>query len=322
MSQFTNEKNVALPLAAWLSHDNYDHNSDPKTISVTTLLKPIKEIALLHTPNLVAIPEDVGNLRASRIGTAVHESIEDVWADPLKRERALTALGYPSKVIDLIRVNPLEYDQNCINIYMEQRGSRSIAGWTVSGKFDFHSEEYFEDFKTTGTYTYQKGNKDQDYIKQLSMYRWLNPNLPSNGMGRIHMLFSDWKPSQSFQEGYPSSDMITKTLALWSPAQTERWITERLQAVDAAIANLHDQAAMPVCSNTETWQDPPEFKYFSKPEAKRATKNFGTDSSGAHAMLQAKGCGLVKTFNSPAKYCNSYCSVREICHQGQSNKTE
>lgn len=42
--QYTNTTNIPLPLAVFLATDDYDYQ--PDTISVTTLLKPIKQIIL------------------------------------------------------------------------------------------------------------------------------------------------------------------------------------------------------------------------------------------------------------------------------------
>lgn len=321
MTQYTNEKSIPLSVALWLAYDSYEHSDDPFTISATSLLKPTKELALQRLPGLVNAPEDVGSLRASRVGTAVHDSIRYVWEDKDKRDIALKRLGYPQRVIDRVRVNPDTHDDDYINVYTERRTNKKLGRWTITGEFDFWADGAFEDFKNTGTYTYQHGTKTTDYIKQLSVYRWLFQDLPSSGLGRIQMLFSNWSASQTFQPNYPPSDIVTMELQLWDPMKTEAWIKEQLKALDDALDNLMDQSMLPTCSDKECWKGESTFKYYSKPDAKRASKNFDSNATAAYAWLQEKGCGEIKEFPGEARYCKSYCSSREVCDQGKRNST-
>lgn len=321
MSKFTNEKNISLAVAVWLAHDSYAHNSDPKQISATGLLTNVKELALKHHPDAVPVPEDIANLRASRVGTAVHDSIQDVWTTPEKRDKALRALDFPERLIGSVKVNPKAPSDNPqLDVYSEIRSSRELNGWTISGETDFYAEETFQDFKTTGTYTYQAGTKTEDYIAQLSIYRWIFQDLPSNGMGQIHFLFNNWDSSMINRPGYPQSDIVTMDLVLWSLDKTEAWIAQRLKEIEAAIAVLPDQTQMPTCTAKETWQGDSEFKYYAKAEAKRATKVFGSDAAGAYRHLQDKGTGFVKEFPGSPTYCLNYCSAFSLCDQGQSYK--
>lgn len=312
--KYTNDRNLPLSLSVWLATDNYTGGSpDPKTISATTLLKPIKEI-VLSTMHPVKVKPDIADLRAARTGTAVHSSISQAWTNSMSRMEALLSLGYPAKTAQNLRVNPDVHDEAYYNVYVEQRTTRKLAGWTITGEFDFHSEETFQDFKNTSVYSYTSGVNDKKYIAQMSIYRWLFPNLPSNGTGMIHFLFSDWKASNSYQDNYPTSDIANKTYRLWDTNHTERWISNRLQLIDQAINGYPDQTTMPTCGNEETWTSASTFKYYSKVGAVKATKVCGS-AMEAFTMLQDKGCGEVREFKGNPMYCSNYCSAREICEQ-------
>jgi hypothetical protein len=89
----TNEKDIALPLAIWLLNDEYDYIDTPNYISVTTLMKPIKQIVLAQRVPAESKGFDLSDLIASRMGTALHDSIEK--AINTNRSKALRMLGYP-----------------------------------------------------------------------------------------------------------------------------------------------------------------------------------------------------------------------------------
>ena len=55
MTQFSNNSNITLSMAVWLATDDYDHND--KVISVTTLLKPIKQTVLAARVDLTELPK-------------------------------------------------------------------------------------------------------------------------------------------------------------------------------------------------------------------------------------------------------------------------
>ena len=58
-ARYANVGEVPLALAVFLATDNYDYNSDPNTISATTLLKPVRQIIL---PGRIAPGEALPNL--------------------------------------------------------------------------------------------------------------------------------------------------------------------------------------------------------------------------------------------------------------------
>ena len=78
MQKYTNESGISLTMAVWLAHDSYDNDN---TLSATKLIKPIKEVILADRIKPGEIVPDIQGLVASRMGTAIHNAVEDAWMD-------------------------------------------------------------------------------------------------------------------------------------------------------------------------------------------------------------------------------------------------
>lgn len=316
--KYTNNHNVDLFAAAWLAHDSYDHNDDPYTISVTTLLRPVKQVILASRVPPSEAKEDIIGLIKSRMGTAIHDSFESVWLDEDKWKPALAELGYPKRVIDRMKVNPsdeeLADNPKMLPVYTELRASRKVGKWTVSGKYDFVVDGQVEDLKNTSTFSFTKGNRIEDFQKQGSMYRWLNPKQITKDHVRIHYVFWDWTQSQSYQQGYPEGPYVSRLYELASVADTEHFVRTRLNTLEKLWHA--DESQMEPCTNDELWVDPPVYKYYANPEKKsRATRNF--DNMGeaqAYRAGKGKGKGVIDLVYGEVKACR-YCAAAPICKQ-------
>jgi len=135
----TNTTGMPLSLAVWLAQDDYDYSDDPNTISATTLLKPMKAIVLARQNKELEKNGDISTLLPSRMGTALHDSLEKAWINPDKVKETLSKLGHPDSIINKVLINPTkeELTNDCIPIYVEQRGVKQVGEYKVSGKFDF-----------------------------------------------------------------------------------------------------------------------------------------------------------------------------------------
>ena len=317
-----NLDNVPLPLAVWLATDDYDHNPDPRAISATTLLKPLKQLIMSRRAKeaLKAVGEeptiDIMKLRQSRIGSSLHDSIERAWVT--NYEKALLALGYPEDIVERVIINPtseqLAQLEDPIAVYMEQREEKEIAGYIVTGKYDFIGEGMVQDFKSTGTFTYTKGVNDEKYIQQGSIYRWLNPEIITEDVMQIHFIFTDWKKfNVGVQQNYPPKPLMSVELPLMPLEETEQFINDRIHAIE--IHKDLPEEELPECTDEELWRDPPVYKYFAKKDSKRSAKNFDIYSE-ALAYVQEKGKpgGELRTVYGQAKACN-FCDAQEICEQ-------
>lgn len=328
MPKYCNNNEVSLSVAGWLAHDTYDHNPDPDTISVTSLIKPVKEIVLAKriAADLAEevkagglgdpIPDDVINMVASSMGTAFHDSIEAAWLSPNLKE-TLIALGQPKSVVNRITVNP-PIDEplppRAIPVYMELRRSRKVGNYTISGKFDFLMGGRLEDFKSTSTFTYVNKTNDDKFKLQGSIYRWLNEDIVTCDHMAIQYIFTDWSKQRTSDPAYPQQRVLEYKIPLVSVANTDKYIKARLRQVDK-LAD-YPQSEMPDCTPEELWQKDPVFKYFKNPDGKRATKNCATLAEANQVKAAAGGVGVVKTVHGEAKACN-YCKGASICEQRQ-----
>lgn len=313
MSQrYSNNTGIPLSVAVWLATDNYDHNPDPNTISVTTLMKSVRQITLSARAEASGGVTDVSELVSSAMGTAFHDAIERAWTvDP---QKALKALGYPDKVIARIKVNPTNEDlaNGCIPIYMEQRNSKVVNGITISGKFDFIGDGRLEDFKSTGTYSYTSKCNESKYILQGSLYRWLNPQLITNDVMAIDYIFTDWSGlSATTSKGYPPSKIFQEPFTMYSEDEMQAYVENKVEQI-LFYRDTPDEL-LPLCNDEELWRKEPVFKYYSKPGLSKSTANF-TTSQEAQDRLAEKGVGYVLEVKGKVVAC-LYCSAKNICSQ-------
>lgn len=310
---FINQNNIPLPLAVWLAYDGYDYQEDPNAISATSLLKPTKQLILAARVPQKDQVEDIVNRVASSMGSAIHEHIEVAWHN---YEDSMKALGYPQRVIDKILLNPtkeqVKADPDCIPVYMEQRAFKKVGKWKVSGKFDFVAEGRVEDFKSTSTFAFMNDSKDEDYILQGSIYRWLNPEIITDDKMRINFIFTDWSKANTFSNPkYPKAKVASKEFTLRSVMETDRFVSDKLIALETLWDKPEEE--IPECTDKELWRSETKWKYFSKPDAKRATKVFDNPLE-ANQHLAAKGVGIVKEFKGQVKAC-AYCPAVTVCKQ-------
>lgn len=315
-ARFANVSEVPLALAVFLASDNYDYNNDPHTVSATTLLKPIRQIIL---PNRVPPGEGLVNLAdmmSLRMGSAIHDAIERAWTS--NPGAALAALGYPQRVIDRIQVNPsaelCEKFPDLIPVYLEQRHTKTIGKWTITGKFDFVGEGRVQDFKTTTTYAYKKQVNASKYTQQGSIYRWLAPQLITEDEMDIHYIFTDWKAMMAKSDpGYPPKRFHKQSFPLQSVNETESFIRRKLDLIDKYWDSA--EADIPLCDDEDLWRSEPVFKYYKNPQKTlRATKNFDTMQDAMIRLHEDGNVGMVKEVPGQATACR-YCAAFPVCSQ-------
>lgn len=313
----TNDHNLSLLMAVWLLHDNYDYNDEPNYISATSLLRPIKQIILAKHVIAEDNTMDVSERISATLGNAVHDSIESVWSDPNQRTRALKMLGIPPHIRDNIVVNPtmdyLVQNPNAIPIYLEYRVTREINGFKIGAKLDSIIDRKLLDVKSTSVYTYMKSRKEEDHRLQLSIYRWANPELIDGDHGFIQFVFTDWQKFMTYTDAeYPKVRIVEQSIQFLSLQETEDFIIHKTNQIRELWNATEDQ--LPECTDKDLWRGDTIYKYFSKPENQKATKNFDTDKSAAYAHLAEKGVGLIKEIPGQVKAC-AYCPAYKVCKQ-------
>jgi len=304
-------------IKAMLAFNNYDASDDPIAISATSLMKPTNMVALERhnkdTDKIInlemLIPSVMGNAMHTLLETALDDTSDDLWKQ----------LGVP-------KPDKLEVRQ-------EIREQRLINGWNVTGKFDVlymydGSEWHLADLKTLSVWGFiiDPVKKKEEFVKQLSIYRWLNQDKPIADRAEILYWFTDWSGADARRKpDYPQSRIGSMEIMLWSINETERYITSKLADLDKAMSNLTSSSHTGfACSDEELWRTEPQFKYY-KPNKSggfnmaRATKNFATYPE-AHSKLMADGnVGKIVEQPGEVKRCR-FCSVLSFCEQGQGYK--
>lgn len=319
----TNKHNINLAMAVWLLEDGYKSGADVappgELISATKIMKPTKQLILSRLVDQSLEEMDIADMIASRSGHAFHDSIERAWTEGDWR-RAMRKLGYTKKVIDSIRINP---DPDSLvkgetPVYLEKRGFLEFEDIILTGQIDFIIGSAYTDFKSTSTFAWTSGNKDQDYILQGSIYRLLFPDLIKNDVMQIGFIFTDWAKFRTVDPKYPQTRVTQKDYTLMSIEDTKAWISDKLKQIRADAKKLNKgQKYMTPCNDVQLWRSEPSFKYYSDPEkAKlggRSTKNF--DSLTDAQIHQSKaGKGAIVTIPGEVKACE-YCPAFAKCEQ-------
>lgn len=313
---WTNEKDLPLLITNWLIQSNYTNEIPEqyqhlRKISATSLLKPTRAIILgnrIEGTGKQVI--DISTLIASRMGQAIHESIEQSWRHG--NLSLLSEAGVPKKIAENIHVDPIEPTKG-VDVYFEQRAFKELDGWVISGQFDAVLNGQVIDFKSTGTYTFTAGNKDDDYSTQGSIYRWLNPELITKPTMAINFIFKDWSPLKAkITSDYPKAQIVSKIYPLMSTEETEQFILAKIRELD--LYWEAEEKDLPICSDAELWRSDPVYKYYAKEDSVRATKVFEDLSAANMFLASKKNVGLIRTFPSKARACK-YCTARPICGQ-------
>ena len=317
MQMYSGVSDVPLALAVFLAYDTYDHNDDPWTISTTTLMKPLKQIILSSRIQGGAGLVPIHDMMKSSIGSAVHDAIEHAWASP-KLPETLGLLGYPPKIAKRVKFNPskeyLAENPDTIPVYMEQRMTKKVGKWTVTGKYDFIGDGMVQDFKTTSTFTYTNQTNGTKYTQQGSIYRWLDPEKITKDVMQIHYIFTDWKASRArSDQNYPQKSSHTQTFNLMTIAETDRYVRHKLELIekywDAAEEDIPD------CTDEDLWRSDPVFKYYKNPLATgRSTKNFDSAHDAYMRLAQDGHVGKVVEVPGQVMACK-YCSAFPLCSQ-------
>ena len=314
MSKYANTSSVPLSLAVFLATDNYDHDQDENTISATALIKPLRQIVLSARVPEDMTPVDLVNLVPSRMGSAIHDAIERSWKD--NYPNALTALGYPKRVIEKIRINPKpeELTDGVIPIYMEQRAKKTVGKFTVTGKYDFIGDGRVEDFKSTSTYTATNNTNDEKYIWQGSIYRWLNPQIITKDEMAIQFIFTDWSKAKAMADPkYPQQRIQQRILPLKSIQETDAFVTRKLNQIEQYWDAMEEQ--LPPCTDTDLWRSEPVFKYYKNPEKRaRSTKNFDNRHDAQLRYIEDGSVGIVVEQPGQVTACK-YCPAFAVCSQ-------
>jgi hypothetical protein len=317
MSRYLDAQDVPIGLAAFLAYDDYDHIDDPDHISATALLRPTRQLILSQRLSPEQRQDSLYDRLKARMGQALHGAVEDVWQNHL--DQALAALGVPEKRRAMVKVNPdrdTPLPPGTIPVYLEQRSFKRVGKYNVSGKFDFVFDGQLQDFKFTSTFTYANQSKAEDYIKQGSIYRWLNPDIITKPTMLINYGFWDWSAAKTYGNNYPPKPVLAQEFHLQPVAQVEHWVGQKLNEIER-FSQADDQL-IPLCTDKDLWRTELTYKYYANPEKMgRATKVFQTREEAITHQMNKGGKGVIQEHKPEPKACN-YCDAKPICGQYKS----
>jgi hypothetical protein len=285
--KFTNKMNYPDYVKAWLEHDSYDHEEG--VLSATRLLAPIRQTILMKRHE-AELETDVADLIASRYGTAIHESFEHIDMGP--------------------------------SILKEQRFYAMIGTQKISGKFDMLVDEgdgnRLVDIKSTSVWTYIYGSRDEDFIKQLSILRYILLMNQKKVKDEAHVVyvFTDWKKSDAKKNpDYPQQRIIMKTVKLND--MIDIWLEGRVMEIRKFADDRVPDDALPECTDEELWRKGDKYAVM-KPGRKTAVKVFD-ELAMAKEYIQANNLNdcMVEHRKGSVARCNPYCLVRKWCNQYQ-----
>ena len=309
----TNKEDIPLTLAVWAVDDDYDYVNQENYISVTQLIKPIKQIIL--GMRVSDEDTDVSDLINAALGTCIHSGIEKAWKFNYKKN--LKSLGYSDELINKIKINPKKEDlkNTDIPIYIEQRNTIKVDDYTIGGKFDMVADGILHDNKSTSVYTWIYGGRDKDYCLQGSLYKLINKDIIKEDFIRINYIFTDWQKSAATQnEKYPLNRLVCKDIPLLSLEETKKFVEDKIKQIK--LYKDSPEEKLPRCTDEDLWRAEPKYKYYADPTktSGRSTKNF-TSLEEANEYKLAKGNkGIVIVVPGEVKRC-IYCRAYNICKQ-------
>jgi hypothetical protein len=341
--KLTNKSNVSITLAVMLANDNYQHDSRINSVSSTTILKPLRELALQRSGVPIVNELSINDLVASRTGSAVHTMLEEAWLNPNSRNKALNKLGLNDyKVLVNPKTVPDDWDGHLV--YVEIRNERKVGEYILTGMYDIVEDGLLQDLKNTGTFKVEKTTKELplfnelmlklsdkptyediesirlkcptvfDYSMQGSIYTFIDPDdVIKDDFMLVQFIMKDYKNMRYPTEHYPTTNPLAVEVMLFDDYETGTWVEGRLNKLDAVLA---DKTKLPVCSNSELWVEPTVWKVYAK-EASKRCMNGGTFDSlrEADAFQESKGgTPVIKEIKGEPKRCG-YCSVKSICDQ-------
>ena len=314
---YTNRHDVSLALAVFLMYDKYDYDDRPNSVSATGLIRPLRQLVLSQQNKELMKTVDISDLVASRMGTAIHDGCEEAWTSRDNVAKALKVLGASDTAVDTVVINPNTVEAGMTPVYVEQRSEKKINDMIITGKYDLVLDGTLNDYKSTSVWTYIYDSNADNYTKQGSIYKWLNPDKITSDYININYIFTDWSASKARQDPrqYPQQRVLTKKYPLWGNPETEHWIQNKL----AAYTRLADapQEQLPECDDDELWATKTLFKYFKNPnKTDRATKNFNSMDDALSRKAADGDVGIIKTVPGEVRACR-YCAVVGICAQAE-----
>jgi len=307
---FTNYSDIHPLMRGMLAYSEYDYDDRENVISTTSIMKPTQMIVLERANKGSERLMDIEGMIPSVGGNALHNMLETA----LKHTDNETwkSLGVP--------------EPEKLEIITEERQEIEIGSHIVSGKFDVlfkykGGKWQLADLKSLSVWgvMIDKPGKIEEWVKQMSIYRYLNQDKDIDDVGVILTWFTDWSKSDAkikIKQGYPQRRTDVEMISLWSLDKTEEYLLNQEAKIIAGLERYSKTGDTGYeCSEKELWMKPSGFAYYAKAGAKRATKICESEEEAIKLQLKAKDpSAYIERRPAIATRC-SYCAVTEFCPQ-------
>lgn len=314
-----------------LLYDACSHTFEPVDgeVHVTQLIGP-SQIDYLRREHWAELVEDASSRLWALMGQGMHAAIaNDGRIEHARRIVRDMVLKWDDSDRDIqlcVLKDLLESMDSNNQSGIESTLKLALAnGWTLIGTNDHYDEdeETIRDWKMTSIWSVLNADH-QDWVRQLNVYAYMRRKL---GYEVKHLevwaLIRDWQKREALYGGnpkYPFCPFTRITIPLWSLAQQEEYVYERLIQIDGKPQP---------CTAEEMWEKPTVFKVMKKGKKKAHIASHYVDDkrvpllSTAEALAAAAKKGVVvdgKNFfiqKTPGERtrCEMYCSVRDYCKQ-------
>lgn len=287
--RITNKENLPLPFVRTAEEE---YEIKPKRYSVTTLLKPVREI-LLNRRHADEIEQDCSDMVWLLFGKSVHAVLE-------------------------------KYSEGA-NEFAEEKLSVELEnGYTVSGIIDLYDIDKAEvvDYKTASVW--KAVYKDyEDWRKQGLMYAWL---LHKNGLPCKSVFFyailKDWsKTKAKADSSYPQSAILRVSWSIDDLTEIDEYIRAKIDEI-IYYEDKQDNE-LPLCSTEDRWNDGDKYAVMKK---SRKTALRVLDSVEEAEKWKTENVGdFIEVRKGTDKKCVDYCLCCTKCDywkQNYSNQIE
>lgn len=218
-----NKSKIPEALFKYLAIETYDHAAKGNSYSVTEILNPA-QMVVLNRRYKDKIVVDAIDLLWIMLGNGVHAILE--------KEEGI-------EKIERLKV--------------------MVEGVELSGKWDRIFEDAITDYKVTSAWSIAYGSHQIEWLKQLSIYRWLffkvKKRLLKN-TGFIVALLRDWAERNAGKGNYPDKPALEIPFALIGLVETEEIVKRRLKIIKQAEEVSEDVLAQEfACTDEERWWD-------------------------------------------------------------------
>lgn len=277
--KITNIANLPTPFVRMAERE---YEPTPKRYSVTTLLKPVREILLNRRYNK-EIEQDCSEMIWMLFGQAVH-SILEKYADGAS-----------------------EFAEEFLTVNLE-------SGYTVSGIIDLYDmkEKKVVDYKTASVWKVMF--KDfEDWRKQGLCYAWM---LRKNGLAcdkvEFYAILKDHsKTKAKFDPDYPKLPVYKVEFEVTdeSIAEIDKFINDKINE----LAKYEDKpdSELPLCSAEDRWNSGDKFAVMKK--GRKAALRVLESREEAELYQNEKGGDYIEYRKGEDKKCEQYCTCCTKC---------